>query len=175
MYCRAASASSQVPALITALGASIAGFTLSTGDIRLSLASGNRFRSTTRRPPSPRPPGTQVEHHTGQKNMAAKAVSAVALALLGTAFAQLGGWRELQVNSTMCSWRLPRGETPRPRMLCLPLDTNGAFFASVVMLRDAVYLDGGELIWFQGLEIRTTTPYTHPECPFSAFFPPCLR
>lgn len=43
--------------------------------------------------------------------MALRAASA--LALLGaTALAQYGGWDDEQANTTMCTWKLPRGENP---------------------------------------------------------------
>lgn len=35
-----------------------------------------------------------------------------ALALLGSALAQYSGWDDEVVNSTMCTWRLPRSKTP---------------------------------------------------------------
>ncbi|PKS07316.1 hypothetical protein jhhlp_005918 [Lomentospora prolificans] len=50
--------------------------------------------------------------------------------LAGPIRAQHSGWDQGQVNSTMCTWRLPR----------------------VITLRDTVYLDGGDIMWLQGMD-----------------------
>lgn len=50
--------------------------------------------------------------------------------LAGSVRAQYSGWDQGQVNSSICTWTLPR----------------------VITLRDTVYLDGGSILWFQGMD-----------------------
>lgn len=50
--------------------------------------------------------------------------------LMGSARGQYSGWVEGQVNSTMCLWKSPR----------------------VITLRDTVYLDGGSILWLNGMD-----------------------
>ncbi|OBT66303.1 hypothetical protein VE03_04343 [Pseudogymnoascus sp. 23342-1-I1] len=57
--------------------------------------------------------------------MASRWPLAVSLALLPLAWAQSSGWVEGEANTTMCQWTLPR----------------------VGVIRDTLYIDGGQLYW----------------------------
>ncbi|CAI6090106.1 unnamed protein product [Clonostachys chloroleuca] len=57
------------------------------------------------------------------------AVQSLLAALAGTAVAQFGGWKEGQVNTSICTWEQLRG----------------------ALVRDMIYLDGGDLNWIPGM------------------------
>ncbi|KAF4592525.1 Galactose oxidase/kelch, beta-propeller [Ophiocordyceps camponoti-floridani] len=63
----------------------------------------------------------------------------VAAALQGRTAAQLGGWQDNQINTTICYWKQPRA----------------------ALIRDTVYLDGGELWWSPGLASGSLGPPTN--------------
>ncbi|VUC31767.1 unnamed protein product [Clonostachys rosea] len=61
------------------------------------------------------------------------AVQSLLAALAGTAVAQFGGWKEGQINTTICTWEQMRGG----------------------LVRDMIYLDGGDLNWSPGMNDGT--------------------
>lgn len=65
--------------------------------------------------------------------------------LIAKAIAQESGWKPNQVNATMCRWEHPRGE-PHPPYRLVSILTR-----VVGVIRDTLYIDGGNLWYTPGM------------------------
>lgn len=80
-------------------------------------------------------------------------VSLAALAtIVGPALAQFANWQDGQVSTEICVWYQPRGEGKEA-------------FSSIALLtpiaaiiRDKIYLDGGNVWWLPRMDDGTTRP-----------------
>ena len=72
-----------------------------------------------------------------------------------SANAQFFGWAEDQVNTSICSWEQPRGTYPE-----LPsLVRQSELIDQAALIRDTIYIDGGDIWWSPGLsDGRVGTP-----------------
>lgn len=73
--------------------------------------------------------------------------SALLAALASPAVAQLSGWTNRQINASICTWQQPRGSSSFESILMLT-----ANLLLAALIRDTVYLDGGQLYWSPGME-----------------------
>ena len=85
-------------------------------------------------------------------------------AAIGPAVAQLDVWQKGQIKTEICIWKQPRGKNA----IYLAKSLSNAQLA--IMIRDMVYLDGGDIGWTAFMNDGTTNTGADPGMLFHIMF-----